>query len=86
MFVPFSLSGVQFLRGGLDSSDGLGNLLLGAVEPIRAPNSMDYPSMVFKNSLAQPVTVSRGSRRVIAGAIALNAEDVPAGPLEVSNS
>jgi hypothetical protein len=47
-----------------------------AVEPIRAPDSMNPPAAGFQYLLPDAVAIARGARRVIRGAVAFDPEKV----------
>lgn len=51
-------------------------LLCGALEPIRAPNSMYDPSVILEDALPKTISVTRGTGRVISRPITFNSQDI----------
>ena len=50
---------VELSFGRLDCRDRALQLLLRPLEPVGAPDSMDDPSVILQNRLAQPVAIPR---------------------------
>jgi NAD(P)-dependent dehydrogenase (short-subunit alcohol dehydrogenase family) len=70
---------------GLNSGDHTLQLLLGAPKPVSAPDPVDDPSVVFQDGLAQPISITGGSRLMICGAVTFDADKIAVSVLRVSD-
>src|SRR4029078_2389919 len=48
------------------------------LKPVSAPDAVDSPPVILEHRLAQPIAISCGSRGMIRGTIAFNAQDIAA--------
>lgn len=71
--------------GRFDLGDDGIDLLVGAIEPVGAPQPMDRPSVALEHGLTQAVTLARGARIMKGGAITFNAEKVTPRGFRVSD-
>src|SRR5213592_3053845 len=55
-------------------------------EPVRTPDAMEAPTQAFKHLLTQAVAVTRRTRAVITGAIALDSQYITPGIIRIFHS